>query len=271
MKNDGESSFTLTAQDKHGIYDGVKIRKLTPTECMRLQGFPDDWCDEGFADTKFVSYKKCGNIEICNQTKINKIKNHSVQFKVVKENKKPISVIVLCTIRDGKEMEAQKKKLEQTNTIISANIAIELSEKSDVWECVTNITKCTDSIKTHYMLKKSVQNQVEMDIYEKQTESIPIEKLWKNTSEENSLPMRLSTILTAINLITDCLIFSFAQGKSMQACIKLSQNLSKTKLVWEVSFLKTRHIEKISDSVKYKVAGNAVTVNVVREIMKKLL
>ena len=43
FKEDGEVAFTLTAQDQHGIYDGKKIRKLTPLECERLQGFPDGW------------------------------------------------------------------------------------------------------------------------------------------------------------------------------------------------------------------------------------
>lgn len=43
MKENGEPSFTLTAQDKHGIYDGKSVRKLTPLECERLQGFPDGW------------------------------------------------------------------------------------------------------------------------------------------------------------------------------------------------------------------------------------
>jgi len=47
FKENGEPSFTLTAQDKHGIYDGAKIRRLTPTECERLQGFPDGWTAEG--------------------------------------------------------------------------------------------------------------------------------------------------------------------------------------------------------------------------------
>ena len=51
FKEDGEPSFTLTAQDKHGVYDGVKIRRLTPTECERLQGFPDGWT-EGISDTQ---------------------------------------------------------------------------------------------------------------------------------------------------------------------------------------------------------------------------
>jgi len=45
MKDNGEPSFTLTSQDIHGIYDGMMIRRLTPTECERLQGFPDGWTD----------------------------------------------------------------------------------------------------------------------------------------------------------------------------------------------------------------------------------
>jgi DNA (cytosine-5)-methyltransferase 1 len=64
MKEDGEPMFTLTAQDKHGVYDGMTVRKLTPVECERLQGFPDDWTkigkdDEQISDTQ--RYKCCGN------------------------------------------------------------------------------------------------------------------------------------------------------------------------------------------------------------------
>ena len=58
MKEDEEPMFTLTAQDKHGIYNGVKIRRLTPKECERLQGFPDNWT-EGISDTQ--RYKCLGN------------------------------------------------------------------------------------------------------------------------------------------------------------------------------------------------------------------
>jgi len=66
MKENGEPSFTLTAQDKHGIYDGVKIRRLTPTECERLQGFPDGWT-EGLSDTQ--RYKTLGNAVTVNVVK----------------------------------------------------------------------------------------------------------------------------------------------------------------------------------------------------------
>ncbi len=45
IKEDGDDSFTLTSQDIHGIYDGHNIRRLTPIECERLQGFPDGWTD----------------------------------------------------------------------------------------------------------------------------------------------------------------------------------------------------------------------------------
>lgn len=66
FKEDGEPSFTLNTQDRHGIYDGAMIRRLTPTECERLQGFPDNWtmlggtsAGEIMSDTQ--RYKMCGN------------------------------------------------------------------------------------------------------------------------------------------------------------------------------------------------------------------
>ena len=94
FKEDGEPSFTVNTQDRHGVMidttmvymsninanmkqriqerteswtlgtgtdfgikDGMKIRRLTPLECERLQGFPDDWTIG--SDTQ--RYKQCGN------------------------------------------------------------------------------------------------------------------------------------------------------------------------------------------------------------------
>ena len=99
IKEPGEPSFTLTAQDRHGVaiaYDeqnknirkdgtvgtltcdgsspkhnnriiefgsNVRIRRLTPRECWRLQGFPDEYFDKakaaGISDTQL--YKQAGN------------------------------------------------------------------------------------------------------------------------------------------------------------------------------------------------------------------
>jgi DNA (cytosine-5)-methyltransferase 1 len=47
FKENGESAFTLTRQDGHGIFDGKTIRTLTPLECERLMGWPDNWTRYG--------------------------------------------------------------------------------------------------------------------------------------------------------------------------------------------------------------------------------
>lgn len=64
MKEDGEPMFTITASDRHGIYDGFYMRILTPRECERLQAFPDDWTRWG-KDGEEISdaqrYKCIGN------------------------------------------------------------------------------------------------------------------------------------------------------------------------------------------------------------------
>jgi DNA (cytosine-5)-methyltransferase 1 len=90
FKNEGEEMFNLTGQDKHGIMiqshsprcgnpkkgrTGLlessehcfildssphyvnKIRKLTPIECERLQGFPDNWT----IGSDNQRYRQCGN------------------------------------------------------------------------------------------------------------------------------------------------------------------------------------------------------------------
>lgn len=67
IKEPGEPMFTLTAQDKHGVAiikkEETRIRKLTPKECWRLQGFPDDYFNRvkaaGLSDSQL--YKQAGN------------------------------------------------------------------------------------------------------------------------------------------------------------------------------------------------------------------
>lgn len=64
FKDVGEPAFTVTTQDQHGIYDGYKIRRLTPLECERLQAFPDDWTkynEDGDIISDNQRYKMLGN------------------------------------------------------------------------------------------------------------------------------------------------------------------------------------------------------------------
>ena len=61
MKFLDEQSNTLTRSQNSGIYHGMAVRRLTPVECERLQGFPDNYtnikenCPDG------PRYKALGN------------------------------------------------------------------------------------------------------------------------------------------------------------------------------------------------------------------
>lgn len=63
IKDHNEVSFTLTAQDRHGVMVGSSLRKLTPLECERLQSLPDNWT-KWYSDGSLVGdaqrYERCG-------------------------------------------------------------------------------------------------------------------------------------------------------------------------------------------------------------------
>jgi len=62
----GTSCGTSTGMTAQHLYKDSKIRRLTPKECERLQGFPDNWT-EGVSDTQ--RYKQCGNAVTVNVVK----------------------------------------------------------------------------------------------------------------------------------------------------------------------------------------------------------
>ena len=59
--NENGTTNTLTnVQKDNWVLENMRIRRLTPLECLRLQGFPDDWFDvPGLSDTQ--KYKQAGN------------------------------------------------------------------------------------------------------------------------------------------------------------------------------------------------------------------
>jgi DNA (cytosine-5)-methyltransferase 1 len=67
FKEDGEIAHTVGVQDRHGVYtesNGYNdIRKLTPLECERLQGLPDDFTkyyDDGTLVSNSERWERCG-------------------------------------------------------------------------------------------------------------------------------------------------------------------------------------------------------------------
>lgn len=65
-RNDG-NTYCLDTGNSQAVELNHKIRRLTPVECCRLQGFPDDWNEKGIIDGEIVEisdtqrYKQCGN------------------------------------------------------------------------------------------------------------------------------------------------------------------------------------------------------------------
>ena len=63
FKSAGEPAFTITSTDRDGVIWMGFIRKLTPRECWRLQGFTDEQFDKAQAVgiSKAQLYKQAGN------------------------------------------------------------------------------------------------------------------------------------------------------------------------------------------------------------------
>jgi DNA (cytosine-5)-methyltransferase 1 len=62
-REDGSGQPIVKVNSSQLVTNDVSIRRLTPIECERLQGFPDDWTKQGteglISDTQ--RYKMCGN------------------------------------------------------------------------------------------------------------------------------------------------------------------------------------------------------------------
>lgn len=79
IKDSEEAAFTLTVADVHGVYYEDTIRRLTPLERFRLQGWPDD-----------LFYKGRGNIS---DAQLYKLAGNSVTVNVVNEIMKAIKYV----------------------------------------------------------------------------------------------------------------------------------------------------------------------------------
>jgi DNA (cytosine-5)-methyltransferase 1 len=61
---EGEPMFTLTSTDVHAVASTMAVRRLTPLECERLMGWPDNHTltkADGTTQADTHRYKQCGN------------------------------------------------------------------------------------------------------------------------------------------------------------------------------------------------------------------
>lgn len=91
IKEPDEPMFTITACDRHGVIHNGHVRKLTPREAWRLQGFTDEQFDKvkalGMSDARL--YKMAGNAVTVNViTAVGQIIKEVFEEMNEKENEK---------------------------------------------------------------------------------------------------------------------------------------------------------------------------------------
>jgi len=64
IRKDKKSNAMTSVQGDSMVMENSIIRKLTPTECARLQCFPDDWCDGISNSQQYKCYGNAVNVEV---------------------------------------------------------------------------------------------------------------------------------------------------------------------------------------------------------------
>jgi DNA (cytosine-5)-methyltransferase 1 len=62
--DEGDPSYTLDSISQHGVATEMQVRRLTPLECERLMGWPDNHTQpraDGKQNSDTTRYKMCGN------------------------------------------------------------------------------------------------------------------------------------------------------------------------------------------------------------------
>jgi len=257
---EGDYSFTIDSANTGGIKQDMKIRRLAPIECERLQGFPDGWTEKGKV---FKCVKLFGNVW------------KNVQLKDVKEK----YVIgnqnsVLNITRDGKNgevlilsipnKEGIKESVKLKGVIEKHIVKNGVCDTINLGKDMVMLSKVKETSEIEEITK---QNLILEKMEEKSTYP-----LWKITLEEKSKKEKLSTILTLIKetILSQTFICSKTEKPITKAIIVWSK-LEQNSLKKESLNLVMEDIIQMSDTQRYKQMGNAVTVNVIQAIAEKLL
>ena len=307
---DGEKALPQMARQYQSwcgdyVLDGnrYRIRRLTPLECARLQTIPDwykwknieinyitnntkaiEQCNN-YAKLRIVNNllqaKKLGyatniildslDTELLEQQDLSLIKQLDVKWMDVKDTAKQQSELASCTINVGSDTELLTYLQKLLNQKLSVNFAIRQLEGMVVMGCVVNTFKCGEIMETHSMLKKSETIQMPQGTLDINPERIFTEWLQNKLSVENSSKeLKLSIILTLINLIITQATLLSSQKKPTQLYINSSIELQGDLLKLDLLYLEMGNIRQTSDSSIYRMLGNGWTVEVIKHILSYL-
>lgn len=297
FKNDGEPAFAVTATDQHGVFDGIQVRRLTPLECERLQGFPDvekssiiSLCLDPqnsyvFVEMKNLKSPKFAGIaakedydEIVPSAKKNLNINDLQISKLVQEP-------VLINCEEGKAeilnpekfpsyvniAEALRKLAPQIDIdlfaqlLVSINTTVEkivLYDKEGLHQSEPCLMPAPTGSKLENVSGEEIMRLVKDVTFDLTTKQNLLKCITSSPSDLKSLEQKLATLFSYVILATTGFIQKGTQNKN------ILQFQIGTKHGW------TRYGkdgQAISDTQRYKMCGNAVTTNVVAEIFGQLI
>jgi len=275
------------------IKEQMKIRRLTPTECERLQGFPqyesyinlqiqDNICQldlqKSYVNVESQNLKLlsvAGNVE---KEDINKNVS-SVERNLKQEINKPVQENVLINCEEEKiVINNQEKSLEFVNYVESQDSFLQHIKKEDFAQMIVGINSICEKI---INLGKEELLQNEESLIQVKNGKIFV-KLFGNEMMQPAKDVKkdLITLRGHLKYITSNhlniknsdskwrISFSYVIS-AIIGCIQKETKINNSlKLKIKSRF---GYTFGFSDTQRYKMMGNAVTVNVIKAIAEKLI
>lgn len=251
----GDYSGTVEAGRQDAVLLNGGVRRLTPLECERLQGFPDGW-------TEYI--QDSGQCVI-----IGEWLKHFARLKdVLVPSLIGRGESALCTISDSKDTELSIYQLGTIPPLNDAQSVIGWLVNMERGDTVPDTTNHGNDMVIRCNLNGTPQQEPHKPSEEGDTTALQLRLLL----EDRYSPERLSTISTWMRQMTPLLISTFA---------KMPPNTVEFTLRWneprpnssrsDFWCLKTVNIKQQSDSARYRQLGNAVAVPVAEWIGRRIV
>lgn len=292
--NIGSTHFSNTIN----VANGYRIRRITPTECARLQTIPDwyrweyvkkfidvDLCElnvklKDAIDSSRVEKQDCviytilDSLERVQQMQDQKlIKQKNAQWKVAIESKLHTWDYASCTIKDSQSMDhaisCRFNQNMQRRVLYVENLSME--EMGLQKDCVQNIIAVLKFTGIQVRLIKGTKNGEIilgfMDICQDATEWQSTEEFLKITLAGNSIEENVFTISILIKQIIELRTYIFSILKANTKKLILNFLLSQLS-VSSVVLLSLRMgiIGSTSETQQYRLLGNGWNIETIKHI-----
>lgn len=304
---DGKSP-ALNAQLSTGsnLINTNRIRRLTPTECARLQTIPNWYKWESLIKSYYgYTNKETKKIEICEQNVISKIASHQFQT-----NQQDYVINIIYDLLEP-EQPKEKQSIDQKNVMFQdvidtqllsntgmyalctisdfigvnhlnfqsfkkrkgVNIVIEKLETEDLSECVQIIIEASNYMEMHLLLMKENYNQKcqlkATDIMGVRIKKKDTNQQWKVILGESLKEEKLYIILILINWIIQEKIYTYVKHKlNIQFYIESLKGVVLNCLNLDISNLIMEDIRLTSETQQYKMLGNGWNIETIVHILK---